>query len=166
MRRLISGLLFVVFAGCGEDVGPAPRSLELDFLADFNFPPRSSYADEELGGISAVVYDAASESWLALSDAKLRSRLFTVTTSFEDGELSVEPVETTFLVKKSGESFDDKMLDPEGLAATPWGTLLVSTEADLRQEPVEQAKLLEFDRAGRLVRGCTIPPKCVVEGES
>ena len=80
--------------------------------------------------------------------------------------VKVEPVETTFLVKKSGESFDDKMLDPEGLAATPWGTLLVSTEADLRQEPVEQAKLLEFDHAGRLVRGFTIPPKCVVEGES
>ena len=166
MRRLISALLLTAFAGCGEDVGPAPRSLQLDFLADFNFPPRSSYADEELGGISAVVYDAASESWLALSDAKLRSRLFTVKTSFEDGELSVEPVETTFLVEKAGESFGDNMLDPEGLVATPWGTLLISTEADLRQEPVEQAKLLEFERSGRLVRGFTIPPKCVVEGDS
>ena len=166
MRRLFSALLLVACAGCAEDVGRAPESLKLDFLADFNFPPGSRFADEELGGISAVVYDAASESWLALSDAKLRSRLFTLTTTFEDGELSVEPVEATFLVEKAGESFGDNRLDPEGLVATPWGTLLVSTEADLRQEPVEQAKLLEFDRSGRLVRGFTIPPKCVVEGES
>ena len=162
MRRLFSALLLVACAGCAEDVGRAPEPLELDFLADFNFPPGSRFADEELGGISAVVYDAASESWLALSDAKRRSRLFTLTMTFEDGELSVEAVEATFLVEKAGESFGDNRLDPEGLVATPWGTLLVSTEADLRPEPVEQAKLLEFDRSGRLVRGFTIPPKCVV----
>ncbi len=165
MRRFFSALLLVAGAGCVEDMGPAPRSLELDFLADFNFPRGSRFADEELGGISAVVYDAASGNWLALSDAKSRSRLFTLAMTFADGELSVEPVEATFFVEKGGESFGDNVLDPEGLVATPWGTLLVSTEADLRPEPVEQAKLLEFDRSGRLVRTFALPQKFVVEGE-
>ncbi len=166
MRRLFSALLLVAFASCAEDVGRAPEPLELDFLADFNLPSNTRYAGVAIGGISAVAYNGASESWLVLSDARRRSRLFTVATSFKDGELIVEPVGATFLVKTGGDSFANRRLDPEGLVATPWGTLLVSTEADFRPEPVEQAKLLEFDRAGRLARGFTIPPKCVVEGES
>lgn len=161
---LVGGLL----VGCGSRVErdpPSPPSLS--FVADFNITPETRFdalGDEPLGGISGIAYDASSGRWLALSDARRGSRFYELAVAYDGTALDVRPFGLTRLHDGNGEAFAANVLDPEGIAETPWGTLLISTEADSRSEPVEQAKLLEFDVSGRIRRRLELPDKFVVEG--
>lgn len=138
----------------------------LVFVSDFNVSTGDdlgSGSDAPLGGISAIFYDAESARWVAVSDARRDSRFYHLTVDYDGSTLAVRASRTTHLVDERGRRFPENRLDPEGLARTPWGTLLVSTEPDLRREPFEQAKLLEFDDDGRFVRQLDVPAKFLVQ---
>jgi hypothetical protein len=161
---LIAGLL----AGCVPKAERDTRlPLSLSFVADFNVAPGTRFdtlGDEPFGGISGVAYHASSGNWIALTDARSSSRFYELSVVYDGSSLHVQPIGLTRLHDGEGKAFPENVLDPEGIAETPWGTLLVSTEADSRGEPVEQAKLLEFDVSGRLLRRFELPEKFVVEG--
>lgn len=143
----------VVFVGCGEEpVGEAPPALQIEFLTDLVIPP-----SPDLGGISAIVFEESSGTWLALSDAKSDHRFFELGIDFADGGLHVETKSVTNLV-----GFPGVVLDPEGLARSPWHTLFLSSDADLQDDHKEDAKLLEFDRQGRWLSSADVPPKFLV----
>lgn len=164
---LLAGALAVP-TGCGpEPVAESPPRLELTFVGDWNTGPgtRLEAVDPELfGGLSALAYDPELEAWFALSDARTESRFFRLEVGMEGGELAIEPVATYFITDASGESFSANMLDPEGLARSPWDTWLVSTEPDLRDDPPEQAKVLEIDRNGGFIRSLQVPEKLLADG--
>lgn len=161
---LTAGLL----AGCApkaERDTTLPPSLS--FVADFNVASGTRFdalGDEPFGGISGVAYDASSGNWIALADARRSPRFYELSVVYDGSALHVQPIGLTRLHDGEGEAFAENVLDPEGIAETPWGTLLISTEADSRREPVEQAKLLEFDVSGRLLRRFELPEKFIVEG--
>lgn len=160
-------LALLLAAGCRRDE-PQPEAprLEISFLADLDLDPGSELDTDNLGGISAVAYVLETGVWFALSDARVASRFFELALSFDEGagRLSVSPRAVFPFVDENGESFSQDVLDPEGMVASPWGSLLVATEVDSREEPVEQAKLLEFDRSGAIVRGFELPEKFLVSG--
>ncbi len=168
MARAIAFLTAGLLAGCASQA-ERDRTLppSLSFVADFNVASGSRFdtlGDEPFGGISGVAYDASSGNWIALADARSSSRFYELSVVYDGSALHVQPIGLTRLHDGEGEAFPENVLDPEGIAETPWGTLLISTEADSRREPVVQAKLLEFDMSGRLLRRFELPEKFVVEG--
>jgi len=161
---LTAGLLACCAPKAERDTSLPPS---LSFVADFNVAPGTRFdalGDEPLGGISGVAYDASSGNWIALADARSSSRFYELSVVFDGSALHVQPIGLTRLHDGEGKAFPENVLDPEGIAETPWGTLLISTEADSRREPVEQAKLLEFDVRGRFLRRFELPEKFVIEG--
>lgn len=149
-----------------EPVETAPPRLELSFLGDFDRDPGEELDSDDVGGISALVYSLERNKWLALSDSRIFSRFFELDVRFDDGSssLSVSLASVVRLKTEIGESFAEDVLDPEGMVQSPWGSLLVATECDTRSEPVEQAKLLEFDVSGELQRAFALPDKFLVTG--
>ncbi|HSF16442.1 MAG TPA: esterase-like activity of phytase family protein [Vicinamibacteria bacterium] len=150
MRNAGSLLALVFTVGCGVDpVAETPHALQIEFLTDLVVPPSPDF-----GGISAIVFDESSGTWLALSDAKTDHRFFELGIDFADGRLHVETKSVTHLV-----GFPGVVLDPEGLAPSPWHTLFLSSDADLQDDHQEDAKLLEFDRQGRWLSNADVPTK-------
>ena len=168
MARAIAFLTAGLLAGCASKA-ERDRTLlpSLSFVADFSVASGSRFdtlGDEPFGGISGVAYDDSSGNWIALADARSSSRFYELSVVYDGSALHVQPIGLTRLHDGEGEAFHENVLDPEGIAETPWGTLLISTEADSRREPVVQAKLLEFDVSGRLLRRFELPEKFVVGG--
>lgn len=120
--------------------------------------PQSTEVESlEVGGISAVAHESESGAWLALSDARVSSRFYEVDVGLDESALTVAPRIAVALENADA-------LDTEGIAKSPWGSLLVSTEGDGEKEPILQPRLLEFDRRGRFVRSFAIPEKFLVSG--
>lgn len=165
-RRLFAGLVAAALGSCAAgDPPPAPPPLSLTFIADENIPPGTHFdgaGDDLFGGLSAVAY--VSGAWYALSDARERPRLFRLDVELTPGRMRVSPDAVFFLADPSGKGFAENVLDPEGLARTPWGTWLVSTEPDMRDDPPEPAKILELDDEGRFLRAIEVPEEYLTDG--
>jgi len=140
-----------------EPVEPVPPVLEIAYVASFLLPRATAIESIEIGGISALAHESESGLWLALSDAHLPSRFYELEVSSEGRALTVAPRRAVVLQGAEGQ-------DTEGIARAPWGDLLVSTEGDADREPVLQPRLLEFDRAGALLRSFEIPEKFLFAG--
>lgn len=146
---------------------PPKNAPTLKFIADFNVDPSSSSSEDSVdrfGGISAIAYDAAAGRWLALSDERTSSRFYSLSVDYDGVSLRIRTAEAIRLRDRDGGNFPENALDPEGIAETSRGTFFISTEPDTRREPVEQAKLLEFDPGGELIRAIDLPEKFLVEG--
>ena len=164
---LIGVGLLALLAGCSSSSPIAeapPDAVTIEFLADFNIEAGTSFEDEMLGGISAVLYDADADRWIGLSDARRRSRFYELQIELDAESVRVEPTGVVYLSAANGDPVAENVLDPESIVASPWGSFLIATEPDWRSEPVEQAKLLDVDRSGRLVKSFPLPDKFVVEG--
>ena len=137
-------------------------------MADFNVGSSVDFGEElegvRFGGISAVTYDESRDRWIGLSDARRRPRFFELAVDSRPDRFRVSPLGVTFVRDAAGTPFEAEALDPEGLAVSPWGTLLVASEADSGTAPVKQPKLLELAIDGRLVRELDVPSKYLVEG--
>lgn len=167
MAKAIAFLAAALLGACASN--PPLERVEtpsLVFLADFNLDlaGREESAADRIGGLSAITYDEITGNWFALSDARVRSRFYELSVHYDGDVLEVTPVRVIHFRTPAGRAFAESVLDPEGLAETPWGTLLVSTESDERRRPVEQPKLLEFDASGGFVRTIAIPEKFLVRG--
>lgn len=172
-RRFACAWVLIASAGCDRlaPVGQAPPVLEIEFLGDANVRPGTvfdSLDGGELGGISAVLFREERGTWIGLSDARSESRFYELSVEYsEENEyeaLRVLPLREHRLTDETGAPFPANVLDPEGIAPTPWGTLFVSTEADARSEPVHQPKILEIGLDGRWRRRFDVPEKFLVEG--
>ena len=167
-RPLWALLASTALLGCAlEPVPEAPPALELELVADGNVPPGTQFEGIEkglFGGLSAVAYEDDSAEWYALSDARVRARLFRLDLRLTEENLEVVPGAVYFLTDSTGKGFAANVLDPEGLARTPWKTWLVATEPDLRDDPPEQAKILELDAKGEFLRAVDVPEKYLVDG--
>jgi hypothetical protein len=167
----IGGLALVVAvtARCERPIAPAPQALRVEFLADANVAPGEAFRAEDgaaLGGISGIAYRPERKTWLALSDARTHSRFYELKIEYDpQGEtLAVTPIRETRLTDEAGAPFSEGAIDPEGLAPSPWETLLVSTEPDTRPEPAVPPQLFEIDLEGRLKRRVEVPEKFLTNG--
>lgn len=149
VRVVLVAALLAPGCGGGGPPEPLPPGLSLSFVASSLLPPSTESESIAIGGISAMAHEEGG-LWLALSDARVSSRFYEMEVSLESGNLTVRPRAPVPL-----ENADH--LDPEGMARTSGGTLLVSTEGDSRQ--ALQPKLLEFDRGGKVLQTFAIPKK-------
>lgn len=157
--------------------GPTPAEASCDrltFLGDGRLPTGLRFEDTEVGGLSALVYDRSRKVFLALSDdrgtesSRGPARLYTLEIGLEglDGtepstpesgprSAEIRVTGVTELRERDGGRFAPGTLDPEGLALTPSGTLLVASEGDAGRGVAPFVR--ELDREGRTVRSFSIP---------
>lgn len=111
-----------------------PEALELDFLGQAVTPFGTSFGGLQIGGLSAITYDAASGAFLALSDDRTpEARFFTVRLDLSDGTLATGDQSFTgvqVLADAEGRPFANGALDPEGLAIREDGSFFFSSEGD------------------------------------
>jgi 3-phytase/alkaline phosphatase D len=97
-------------------------------------PFGTSFGGLQIGGLSALTYDAASDAFLALSDDRSpQARFFTVRLDLSDGALGTGDQSFTgvqVLADANGQPFASGALDPEGLAIKEDGSFYFSSEGD------------------------------------
>ena len=126
----------------------------VDLLGFSDALDKTTFAETRVGGLSALVYDAARDRYLALVDNEgdTPARLYTVRIPLTDGTLGTPTIEAvTVLRDEAGQPFTGRTLDGEGLALLPGGDLMVASET----EPT----LRRFAPDGRQRGQLTIPQR-------
>jgi 3-phytase/alkaline phosphatase D len=142
-----------------------PREVQL--LGELRLPAGTRFVDAThgetvVGGLSALHFDPASGVYRALSDGPDTggpARFYTLTLDLADGRLSegdLQILAMTPLTAEDGGAFAKDQLDPEGLALTPAGTLLLSSEGSTRDgiPPL----VAEVGQDGRFRHRLPLPP--------
>ncbi|MBT2162711.1 esterase-like activity of phytase family protein [Zobellia barbeyronii] len=110
----------------GEDI------TSLQFVDEYVLPDGSIYAGTIVGGLSAIDY--ADGKWYMISDdAKAPIRFYTADIQFnENGFENVVINGVTELLNGSNLPFADGEVDPESIRVTPGGSLLWSSEGNIK----------------------------------
>ena len=182
--------LAVAAAACSAP----PTQVSLEFLDDFNVPSGIAFSqlgdvavlrqisdpgqppttrsesqqrkgDGDFGGLSALAYDLSSGLLYALSDST-NLRIFVLSLQLSEASLSVAPESVLPLVDDAGAPIPIWTLDPEGLAMTSAGELLVASEGYAGRDPHVDPGIFRFGRDGRLLGSLPIPPYYLLRGES
>lgn len=107
-----------------------------ELLGEVTFPTGFMFAGTEVGGLSGLTYDSGSNLFYALSDDRSQrnpARFYTLQIDLSDGLLQDGDVtfqNVTTLTDFMGLPFASSTVDPEGIALTPDGTLLIASEGD------------------------------------
>jgi hypothetical protein len=119
---------------------------------------KASFDGTDVGGLSALAWDATRGVYYALVDNRGSSsaRVYTLSVPLDaDGLGTPEVLAVTYLTRADGTPFTGEEIDAEGLALTPEGDLLVSSET----EP----SIRRFDIDGRLLAELPVPERFLVE---
>ena len=157
MRRLAVALATaaIVFAASVAPAGARSRPVDvasIELLGEATFPTGFEFDGTEVGGLSGAVLDEETGRFILLSDDREAPRFYEAEITidgdgFDDGDVAFASV--TSLTDGSGAPVAPFVLDPEGVAISPDGTLLVSSEGDANAGIGPQ--ILELDRDGRIV---------------
>ncbi len=138
-------------------VGPQPEIQPgVRLLGEFLIPPATSFPSitpPRFGGISGLATLPGGCELLAISDDDRESRFYRLRVGTTDEGLRVTPVERTFLGRASGAP---ARLDPEGIALTKSGTVLISSEG-IGAPPRLPPAILEYAQDGRFIRQLPVP---------
>jgi hypothetical protein len=115
--------------------------IELEFVDDYTLPP-TLIKDVPVGGLSGLTYDPKAGVFYAISDDRsgfAPARFYTLTpkvgTDKTSGKLTIKNVAisaTTPLSQANGKPYERNNIDAEGIALSPRGTVVISTEGDTR----------------------------------
>jgi hypothetical protein len=132
--------IVLVLTGCAVPQVSAEQRLFLDLSVELlgeTVLPAQTVEGTPVGGLSAITYDVQRDRFYALSDDRggiALPRFYTLTAAVTPNglqDLTIEKV--TPLTDEAGEPFGNGQLDPEGMALTPRGTLIISSEGSPRQ---------------------------------
>ena len=168
MRLASALLLSTAFACSHEPASSRTNPLRLELLDDFNFrtgAPIVEIEPPEFGGISGLAFASEKNELLALSDARVDCRFYTLDLITGRGDVKVIPRSVSFLRNEDGTSFEPHVMDPEGIARAPDGTLYISTEGDVGEVPEVHPGLFLFGPDGIMIRKIPVPLKFLPAGE-
>ncbi len=124
-------------AGAGAEAKPKPPALE--FLGQTIVPTGTTFAGTIVGGLSGITYDEHSNVFYSLSDDPSQfgpARYYTLRVDVSDGRLNpgdVQFVAVTTLKAANGQPVPALSLDPEGIAYTKDGRLVLTSEGFANQ---------------------------------
>jgi 3-phytase len=124
----------VVAASAGNGTGNGTKPPRLQFLGQAIVPTGTTFAGTTVGGLSSMSYDASRGVYYALSDDPSQFqpvRFYTLGIDVSDGRLDNGDVSftgVTTLQAPGGGPYAPFSLDPEGLALTKDGELIVTSE--------------------------------------
>jgi hypothetical protein len=138
IRTLLSGLLAIALLGSCSNLRKVIPQVSAEDRLFLNVSvnlvgstilPKQSFEGDTVGGISAIAYDVPRDRLYALSDDRDRPRFYTLKmTSLSSPTPAITVESVTYLKDNQGNPYASGQLDPEGLALTPAGTLLISSE--------------------------------------
>lgn len=158
LPRLLPALALLLASGCAQSApSRIPRAASVPRISLLGTRPlvlpfRDQVDGLRVGGLSGIVR-APDGTWLAVVDneGETPARVFRlVFTVGENGPTAAEEGRPVAREAIRLESFNGKNFDGEGIALTPEGNLLVSSET----EP----SIREFSRAGKLLGELAVPP--------
>ncbi|HEY4199988.1 MAG TPA: esterase-like activity of phytase family protein [Devosiaceae bacterium] len=132
---------------------------KLSYLGEFVLPTGLKIAGTEFGGISGMDYDAASDTYYAISDDRSElapARFYTLKLAIDGkGVHSVDILGSHELMSAAGTPFAKKDVDPESIRVdSANGKLYWSSEGDLRGKP----SITEANLDGSFVAAFDVPP--------
>lgn len=142
----------------------APVVNDLRYIGQHVSPTATFLNGVQIGGLSGIVYDAANNRYLSISDDRSpAARWYDVSVDLSSGALNQGGVtfnSSTNLLRPDGSQFVNLTLDPEGIAIAPNGNVWVSSEGDTSRG--FQPFVNEFSPAGQQVSALPIPAKFAV----
>jgi len=113
-----------------------PAQIALDFIGEEILPTSTVFNGTAVGGLSALVFDAQTGLYSALSDDRSSlddARFYNLTLDLSDGALGAGDLEfrdVVTLTDMTGAVYPNAGIDPEGLALEFCGTQFLSSEGD------------------------------------
>ena len=156
-------LVFLLLAGSSrlgladQPVDASRLRLAGEFLipAGTRFPAVGPY---RFGAISGIATLPGGCELLAISDDDVDSRIYRLRVSGTNEGLRVTPTHHILLARAPGAP---AALDPEGIALTRAGTVLISSEGRAGIQPRLPPAILEYAQDGRFIRQLPVPPPFV-----
>ena len=133
----------------------------LRLAGEFLIPPKTAFPEiggSRFGAISGIATLPGGCELLAISDDDQDSRVYRMRVSGTGTALQVRPTGTIPLERAAAAP---PMLDPEGIALTRAGTILISSEGAGNVEPRLPPSILEYGADGRFLRQLRVPPRFV-----
>lgn len=151
-------LILLLLAGSsrlGRAEQPADGS-GLRLAAEFLIPAGTRFpvAPSRFGAISGLATLPGGCELLAISDDDVDSRLYRLRVSQTAEGVRVDPLKHILLQRAAGAP---SALDPEGIALTASGTVLISSEGATAAQPRLPPAILEYAEDGRFIRQLPVP---------
>jgi hypothetical protein len=107
----------------------------IEFLGEYKFPQDLKFDKVPVGGLSGLTYDRQQNQFYAVSDDRSvqgPARFYTLKVITDDQSRlqKVDILKATVLKDASGQPYQSGTIDPEAIALTPQGTVLISSEGD------------------------------------
>jgi myo-inositol-hexaphosphate 3-phosphohydrolase len=158
-----------------------PQALELDsgvryrvsgveFLGMVTFPTGYTVAETEVGGLSDIAYDPATNLYYLLSDDRSQlapARVYVASVDLAGGELAEDGVIFQYVIplrNVDGLPYAENTLDPEGMALTAQGTFFVASEGNAGVQPPIRPFVDEFSLDGSHLRSLPLPLHYLPDG--
>ncbi|MEO5576693.1 MAG: esterase-like activity of phytase family protein [Gaiellaceae bacterium] len=152
ITRLALLLVIVVAAIAPAQAAPP---LELQFLGQQIVPTATQFQGTAFGGLSGMAYDERRGVFYVLSDDQVGARFYTLRIGVASGAPAVQILAVTTLRDASGQPFAPLSLDPEGLALTKDGTLVLTSEGFANR--LIDPWVREFGLDGRQLAALPVP---------
>jgi 3-phytase len=129
MFRALLAVLALLLTPAAATAAPT-----LQFLGEDILPTGLQFDGTEVGGLSSIAYDAAADRYYVISDDQSvldPARYYTFALDVADGNLDpgdVAVTDVTTLLDAAGMPFPAASFDPEGLALTAGGELVITSE--------------------------------------
>jgi hypothetical protein len=149
-----------VLASHAQEAAPGQEP-GLRLAGEFLIPPKTTFPGigaSRFGAISGIATLPGGCELLALSDDHQDSRIYRLRVSGAGASLQVRPFEVISLERAPNAP---PSLDPEGIALTRAGTILVTSEGAGSVEPRLPPAILEYGADGRFLRQLPVPPRFI-----
>lgn len=155
--RFLTGILLLgLLWGCTLPEVRAEERLFLnvgvEFRGEVQLPVGSQWQGTEVGGLSGLTYDPRQRHFYAISDDRQQPRFYTLEITPE----TIVPKGVTFLRQPNGEGYPANTADPEGIALTPEGHLVISSEGVTATASPPWIKTFEREN-GRTIEALPLP---------
>lgn len=156
----------------------ASAAPHLEYVADFTIPSGTKFKKTTIGGLSGIYYSEEKKRLIAVSDdrgnvnePRIYEFDFSVKNSGAGVEMQITPQAVHFLrpAKSNHEEIPTgvwprgKVLDLEGIAPSPWGDYLITSEGDNNKRPRQPPQVLNFKTNGAYVTEFSIPEEFLPE---
>ncbi|WP_152049345.1 esterase-like activity of phytase family protein [Tautonia marina] len=160
MLLAISGQVWAV------PIEDPPIVPDVAFLGQATLPGNATVEGTRVGGLSGLVFDEATGTYLAISDDKggpgmPAPRVYRLSATLEDGKLNqggVRLESVLELTRADGSRVPEGSVDAEGIALGPNGDLFISAEGMPNASPPVPPSVDRFDgTSGRYRRSMEVP---------
>jgi hypothetical protein len=150
----------VFFSVAAGSAGAAPP-ISLQFLGQEIFATGTQFQGSIVGGLSGIDYDAATNSYVAISDDRSSAaRFYGLTINLADGLLSAGDVtftSVTTLTQPGGIPYVSGTIDPEAIRFLPGGGIVWSSEGEVSSTRIVDPAVFKATLAGEQTASLTVP---------